>query len=150
MKRLFLPENVTASRRKRKRIEKVSCTRGYESLNEDTDSYAENWVELPEQTESRSWNDVWSWKTPTLTRSVSIPGKFAKYDPGGYVAELGMHYYKTIAVLDYLDEQKWIDGNTRAIFVEMSVIVPNVNMFADILLMLERSLSGSYIPTVRV
>jgi len=142
---------VTLSPEQEKLKDKINCLRGYQSYNEDLGTYNPFWKAVIGN--SRSWkstNDVWTWRTPNYTRSIIQSGRVSKYDAGGYVAELGMQYRKTTSVLNYLRQTKWIDSRTRAVFVEMSVIVPNVNIFADVLLSLELSPAGAYLTAGRV
>jgi hypothetical protein len=131
---------------------KFNCTGHYVPEHEDTATYNSFWQ--PVVNKKRSWtsqnNDVWSYKKPNDTRSTRIKGKLAKYEAGGYVAELGMEHRKTIGVLNYLEQSQWLDTRTRALFVEMSVVIPNVNIFADVLLIIERSPSRAIATSAQV
>ena len=73
--------------------------------------------------------------------------KYAKYDGSGFVVDLNnLTSAKLDEALDYLEENTWLDRQTRAIFVSTSVYNANFNLVAVINFELELSLAGVLIP----
>lgn len=69
----------------------------------------------------------------------------AMFDGGGYVAELGYNSLSAINVIKVLEENRWIDNQTAAVFVEFTVFEPSSSLFSAIKLLFERSpIGGSH------
>ena len=66
----------------------------------------------------------------------------AMFDGGGYVAELGYNSLSAINVIKVLEENRWIDNQTAAVFVEFTVFEPSSSLFSAIKLLFERSPIG--------
>ncbi|XP_029433205.1 polycystin-1 isoform X2 [Rhinatrema bivittatum] len=118
------------------------CTE--ESLMVDTRGYASGWTEL-----SGNVSDAWTHSPPDLG-GVWYWGFMSLYDSGGYVQLLGSSLEESKAILNYLQENHWIDNMSRAIFVELTQYNPGVDLHAVVTLLLELPLAGRALPSVTV
>ena len=84
------------------------------------------------------------WKYEANLDAFGQLGFIRDYPRGGYIAYLGRNFFRSFAVLNYLERTDWIDGRTRAIFFEISVYNANVNLFLYTKLMAEISGAGSW------
>nr|XP_016852885.1 PREDICTED: LOW QUALITY PROTEIN: polycystic kidney disease protein 1-like 3 [Anolis carolinensis] len=81
----------------------------------------------------------WEFQSESTLREYPVWGRFALYPGSGYVAHLGTNASHAQRVLWYLMRQRWLDRETRAIFVELVVYNVNVNLFCSITLILENN-----------
>jgi len=60
-------------------------------------------------------------------------GRLAAYGPGGFVRELRPVTFKTVYYnVDELRKNKWIDRQTRAIFLELTYYNPRLFIFCAV------------------
>ncbi|XP_062817920.1 polycystin-1-like protein 2 [Anolis carolinensis] len=85
----------------------------------------------------------WEFQSESTLREYPVWGRFALYPGSGYVAHLGTNASHAQRVLWYLMRQRWLDRETRAIFVELVVYNVNVNLFCSITLILENNGIGA-------
>ncbi len=85
-------------------------------------------------------------------RGVPTSGQLTNYGGGGYVATLDFNENITLAIIEELQNNDWIDRHTRALFIEFTVYNPNVNLFSFVSLLAEISTTGAAIhyPTIQV
>ena len=72
------------------------------------------------------------------------------YGGGGYIADLGIHRMFANAIVDELFSNKWIDRQTRAVFVEFTQYNSNTNLFTFVSLMAEFPQTGGILTTAHV
>ncbi|CAF0982730.1 unnamed protein product [Didymodactylos carnosus] len=95
----------------------------------------------------------WKYENSDLTQSATYRGKFATYNGGGYVVELGAYNRKIkriIEELNYLQAEKWIDRATRAVFIDIITYNPSTNLFCYVSLAIELSATGGIFPQYRI
>ncbi|XP_078584708.1 polycystin-2-like [Branchiostoma floridae x Branchiostoma japonicum] len=93
----------------------------------------------------------WRYTYASLTDGVPYFGQHGSYISGGYIAWLGT----TDESMSFLKRQSWLDENSRAVFIELILYNPHVNLFSVVSLVVEFSnLGGVYksseIVTVRL
>lgn len=69
-------------------------------------------------------------------------GLLYMYDGGGYIANLGESFEETEAMLNYLQDNNWIDSLTRVVFVEFNILNGNTNLFNLVKIAFETPPSG--------
>ena len=135
------------------------CIQDYSVFNEEKEKYDYNWATFqPSYTESNpQLTNVY--KAFQYTRSDDIDGSpyfgaYNNYWGGGYVYNLydsqstqTMDLINNITALQKLD---WIDRQTRAVFVELSLFNPNANLFAYVTILFEYLPSGNVLPSMRI
>ncbi|XP_044284043.1 polycystic kidney disease protein 1-like 3 [Varanus komodoensis] len=88
-------------------------------------------------TDRRTGDSPWEHQSESALKERPIWGKLALYPGSGYLADLGTNTSHANSVLQYLEQNHWLDGSTRAVFVEFVVYNANVNLFCVITLILE-------------
>ncbi|XP_041363560.1 polycystic kidney disease protein 1-like 2 [Gigantopelta aegis] len=124
----------------------VKCIPRYSLTTADTRDYCEGWNSTKPCDEdeglklsSAAWSFVPAWKI----WGIPITGSFNVYGGGGYIAELDISRPVAKKSIAELIETRWIDRQTRAVFLEFTVYSTNLNMFAYISLLSEFPETGS-------
>ncbi|KAI8510686.1 hypothetical protein Bbelb_116020, partial [Branchiostoma belcheri] len=129
------------------------CTVAYSLDVSDTQNYTENWnktsnitdnlicastpiVNVNTATES-PWDynclegsNPWSYTFASVTDGFPYFGKQGTYLSGGYVSSLGGTQETSLARAAYLQQHGWLDEKTRAVFIELTLYNPHVNLFS--------------------
>ncbi|XP_064091678.1 uncharacterized protein LOC135205258 [Macrobrachium nipponense] len=72
-------------------------------------------------------------------------GILDKYSGGGYLLELRGPHYKAHQTLNRLENEGWIDEQTKAIFVEFAFYNPQVNLFGVVMFIFEFFEGGGFL-----
>ena len=126
-----------------------SCFYDYSILNEDKSNYSLSWRDYNEtQIDSSNLTQL----AFTFTKSKILKdnphfGKYGNYLGGGYVYKMIGDLKSIKKDLLSLQQMKWIDHKTRAIFIEFTLYNPNVNLFSYCNLLFELLPTGAIIPT---
>ena len=96
---------------------------------------------------SLKWSSIvcpenWKHRTGDEIGSFESRGVHSLYSGGGYVANLGYDGSTGRRILKDLVNNGWIDRQTRAVLVELSVFNANTNLLVDITLYFEMHPSG--------
>ncbi|XP_078703854.1 polycystin-1-like protein 2 [Branchiostoma floridae x Branchiostoma belcheri] len=89
-------------------------------------------------TEQVHLQDMWKY-TSTTSFASGIPyvGEHGTYRGGGYIASLGTTERSRFNITSYLRQHNWLDDQTRAVFVELVLYNPHVNLFSVLSLAVE-------------
>nr|XP_060644255.1 polycystin-1-like protein 3 [Anolis sagrei ordinatus] len=104
---------------------------------------AHSWGPPGQKREGQEQKGPWAFQSESTLREYPVWGRFALYPGSGYVAHLGTNASHAQRVLRYLKRHRWLDRETRAIFVELVVYNVNVNLFCSITLILENNGIGA-------
>ncbi|XP_078692953.1 polycystin-2-like protein 1 [Branchiostoma floridae x Branchiostoma belcheri] len=80
----------------------------------------------------------WTHTSVSLTDDFPYFGTHGSYIGGGYVTRL-----ETTNEATFLQQQNWLDENTRALFIELILYNPHVNLFSVVSLVVEFTNLGS-------
>ncbi|CAL8110244.1 unnamed protein product [Orchesella dallaii] len=123
------------------------CNAEYKKITQDQESYNPSWdpvtgTRLP----SSLTNDGWEFhgKDSKKTLSLVYTGNQAHYDGGGYILELGRTHRESESVIKFMRTHHWLDHRTRAVFIELTLMNPNINKFVDVVLLIEQSATWSF------
>ncbi|XP_071952193.1 polycystin-1-like [Antedon mediterranea] len=94
-----------------------------------------------------SQNLNWTYKTSEELNGMSVIGQIGRYSGGGFVQDLAMTYDGTIDILQKLKQEKWLDQQTRAVFVEATFYNVNINVYSVLVLLIELPLSSGAVPS---
>ena len=75
-------------------------------------------------------------------------GTYTSYLGGGYVYLMNSDLISTISDLEFLQQTNWIDKNTRALFFELTLYNPNLNLFCSVIILFEVMPTGDIVSTV--
>ncbi|KAK6750642.1 hypothetical protein RB195_002551 [Necator americanus] len=128
----------------------TNCSADISSSNEDhTSQYAASWTPYVE-IQGKEPLEEYRYKSAEELQSTPAEGLLHVYPGGGYTVLLKGAPIDIILNLDRLQRENWIDMNTRAIFVELSMYNAQVNYFSVIQLMIEIPAEGYLLPSAWV
>eukprot|EP00106_Octopus_bimaculoides_P013343 XP_014780785.1 PREDICTED: polycystic kidney disease protein 1-like 2 [Octopus bimaculoides] len=121
-----------------------NCNQDYSFHTEDTTNYTTSWKELQhgDNPIKLPLNSGWRYRHYTEIGGIPIVGEKAVYSSNGYCKDLTGSPSRAMAALDELIKLRWLDENTRAIFVEFTLYNPNINMFTTVTVMFETPTLG--------
>ena len=109
------------------------CFKGYSTKNEDKTAYNKpGWRPV----DSTMRNDEllqlcpkpWRYQHAEETDTRPRWGQFSFYDGGGFVADLGYDSHTAFSLLTNLQNNGWLDRQTRVVLAEFSTYNPSVNI----------------------
>ena len=74
----------------------------------------------------------WVYQTEKALDGSGHWGQISSYSGGGYVQNLELTKAKSLAIVDELMQNLWLDRGTRAVFVDFTVYNANINLFCVI------------------
>ncbi|CAL1531576.1 unnamed protein product, partial [Lymnaea stagnalis] len=86
----------------------------------------------------------WSFQSAQSIWGIPIAGSYSLYGGGGYLIAFDQNTINNI--INEFEEHKWIDRQTRAVFVEFTIYCPNINHFAYVILLAEFLDTGGILP----
>lgn len=90
---------------------------------------------------------AWTYSTEEELDGGSHWGQITHYRGGGYVQNLELNKADSLAIVDKLMQNLWLDRGTRAVFVDFTVYNANINLFCVIRLLIEFPATGGAIPS---
>ncbi|XP_070579640.1 polycystin-1-like [Ptychodera flava] len=128
------------------------CRDDYGVVAEDVDDHEERWMPvnesaLPDYT--RPEMAVWQYRSWWDSDSYPYYASFGVYSGGGYIAELGLTLEQSMAMIEYLQENMWIDQHTRGIMLEYTVYNPPSNVFVVSFCTVEFIPTGGALPHIK-
>jgi polycystin 1L2 len=82
--------------------------------------------------------------------TYSYTGEQATYDGGGYIYQFRGAMNDMISNVSLLRELSWLDLQTRAVIIQMSLYNPNVNLFIFVTILAEFLPTGGVHPSARI
>ena len=151
-KNLIFYENklLGVPRLRQVRVRNGTCTIHADFKNEIKSCYSEYNIGNQETaTFGDSNNPAFSFKTEKELAGSSFysPTLGATYDGSGYVQNLANTLEESKEIISKLKQYKWLDRQTRAVFIDFTVYNANVNLFCVIRLVLEFPATGGVITT---
>lgn len=89
-------------------------------------------------------NDAWTYTSDD--EGLQIPGHVHVYEPGGYMVLFPDNQMETLDLVNHLLEYRWLDRRTRAIFLEINLYNPNINVFSYVMFIAELLETGGIVP----
>ncbi|XP_048362000.1 polycystic kidney disease 2-like 1 protein isoform X2 [Sphaerodactylus townsendi] len=93
---------------------------------------------------------AWQYHTEEELDGSSHWGRLTSYSGGGYYVDLKMTREESIATLQVLKENLWLDRGTRVTFIDFSVYNANINLFCVLRLVVEFPATGGAIPSWQI
>ena len=126
-----------------------TCTHGFKKSLVDEKSYNPKWDSYTASPEEEAfpvirYKSYWMYQGDD---SVAISGRLAKYPAGGYMVPLVNTPENCRKQLEMLQEDKWIDEKTRAVFIELSVYNPPTGFLCAVKLIVEYLPTGNVVAT---
>nr|XP_058969318.1 polycystin-2-like protein 2 [Pocillopora verrucosa] len=109
------------------------CFKGYSTKNEDKTAYNKPcWRPFDNATRNDELLQLcpkpWRYQHAEETDTTPRWGKFSFYDGGGFVADLGYDNHTGFSIVTNLQNNGWLDRQTRVVLAEFSTYNPSVNI----------------------
>jgi polycystin 1L2 len=128
------------------------CTADLTVLNADSNDYGLGWnsnVSTSTSAASTNIKNAFKYTKALKISSYPLTGEYNNYLGGGYVYQMSSDPMQLLSDLAFLQTNNWIDGQTRAVLIELNIFNPNINMFAYCYLLFEIVPTGSVIMSYR-
>lgn len=126
------------------------CANDYNSFNEEKGSFQPGWI-LGNTTSltNSSIDHAFQYQSSEEFNADVYVGNHGTYNPGGYVYEYRGDVDDIHQNLSSLHDYGWIDNQTRAVIIELSLYNPNVQLFTSAMLLVEFLSTGGLDRTTR-
>ena len=122
------------------------CQYDYSSRTEQTNSFDPGWINQTQASSSDSmFSQAFQYKSKDVLDTYPISGRFGRYGDGGYVYEFRGRLADIRMNLTKLHEYQWIDDQTRAVIIQLSLYNPNAQLFTSIILLTEFLSTGGIV-----
>ncbi|CAH1239179.1 PKDREJ [Branchiostoma lanceolatum] len=74
--------------------------------------------------------EMWKYTFVSFANGFPYVGQHGIYRGGGYVASLGTTNQSSSNITAYLQQHSWLDNQTRAVFIEVTLYNPHVDLFS--------------------
>ena len=108
------------------------CAKESRLYNEDTEDYCNAWEQKTKLTENLPSCQMpeFRYSSARSLNSLAVSANMDDYGGGGYVFRIKGSNKKNREGLLKLQQQHWINNQTRAVLLEFSIYNVNVNLFA--------------------
>lgn len=127
------------------------CLNDYNFHDDDTKDYLPGWVrpeteEMEERAEHcHEKQSPWTYRSSVELKNAPYTGQVAVYKGGGYTFTFKRDVAQTKRLLELLEQQYWLDQNTRAVFAEFTLYNANANLFGSVIILVENLATGGAI-----
>ena len=109
------------------------CFKGYSTENEEKTAYTKpGWMPFDNATRNdellQPCPKPWRYQNAEETDTTPKWGQFSFYDGGGFVADLGYDSHTAFSTVTNLQDNGWVDRQTRVVLAEFSTFNPSVNI----------------------
>ncbi|CAF4193018.1 unnamed protein product, partial [Adineta steineri] len=123
-----------------------TCQYDYSSSNEDKQSYQPGWLNQTIETYSLSISQSFQYQSSKDLDTYTYVGDYGSYEGGGYVYEFRGRLSDLQSNVSQLHTLGWIDNQTRAVIIELSLYNPNAQLFTSVIFLTEfLSTGGIYL-----
>ena len=111
------------------------CFKGYSTENEEKTAYNKpGWMPFDNATRNdellQPCPKPWRYQNAEETDTTPRWGQFSFYDGGGFVADLGYDNLTGFSIVTNLQNNGWLDRQTRVVLAEFSTFNPSVNILS--------------------
>ncbi|CAF1261744.1 unnamed protein product [Adineta steineri] len=121
------------------------CQDDYSLLNEETRSFQPGWIN-----ETTQIYPSFTYQSSKELDTYVYVGDHGIYDGSGYVYEFRGSLSDLQSNLSQLHQLRWIDSQTRAVIIQISLYNPNVQLFTSVILLTEFLSTGGIIPQSQI
>ncbi|CAF1131097.1 unnamed protein product [Adineta steineri] len=127
------------------------CEDSYSFSNEETELFQPGWTNqtIEDEIYSSSVIKAFNYTTSDELDTYSYIGEFGTYRGGGYVYEFRGRLSDMKTNLSKLHQLDWIDEKTRAVFIQLTLYNPNVQLLIAVTLLAEFLPTGGVYTTAR-
>ncbi len=126
----------------------LQCDYDYNLFKEENQSFKPGWTnETTTEEYSSSILKAFQYQLSKNLDTYMYAGDYETYSGNGYVYEFRGSLSNLKSNLSELHQLQWIDQNTRAIFIQMTLYNPNVQLFTSVILLGEFLSTGGVFPS---
>lgn len=125
------------------------CENFYSAFDEEQSFYLPGWKKVANLT-AKACPKPWQYHGMLDLNGIPYWGQANMYGGGGYTANLGYNTDQAKRVIADLKTNKWVDDQTRAIFIEFTVYNAHANLFSVMTLLVEMQGLGGAISLLRI
>ena len=115
----------------------VDCGDDYSLSNEERRSFEPGWGNLTAEVSNASIHRAFQYQSSEQLDTYVIVGNHQTYASGGYVYDFRGRLVDLKSNLTQLHRANWIDRQTRAVIVQLTLYNPNVQLFTSVNLLAE-------------
>ncbi|XP_060073663.1 polycystin-1-like protein 2 [Ylistrum balloti] len=137
----------------RKLVENRYCVPDYNIYDEDDRSYCVGWNDNTSSTCNSPYlysMDAWRYQQSEDIWGTPITGDYGTYGGGGYILELENRLESSRLIVEELIRYRWINRETRAVFLEFTLYNANINLFVYMVFLTEFTGNGGLLTRVDV
>ncbi|CAF1134495.1 unnamed protein product [Adineta ricciae] len=128
----------------------LTCRNEYNFVNEERNSFLPGWKKNEStRNYSSSISNAFKYRLNSQLNTNVYEGEHETYNIGGYIYEFRGRLSEIRTNLSLLHQLNWIDHQTKAILIEISLYNPNIQMFISVNFLLEFLSTGGIFPTTR-
>jgi polycystin 1L2 len=113
------------------------CLDDYSLFNEEKSSFPPGWINETIEEYSSSIVNAFEYKSSNELNTYVYVGDYGSYSGNGYVYEFRGRLSDLESNLSQLHQLEWIDNQTRAVIIQLSLYNPNVDLFTSVILLAE-------------
>ena len=125
------------------------CINDYNHFNEDKQSYQPGWINQTIQISNSSIDRAFLYQSSNQLDTYVYVGDHGSYGRGGYVYEFGGSLNDIRSNISELHQLEWIDKQTRAVIIQLSLYNPNVGLYTSVTFLIEFLSTGEIYPSAR-
>ncbi|CAF0846743.1 unnamed protein product [Adineta steineri] len=127
------------------------CEDSYSFFNEETQLFQPEWTNqtIEDEIYSSSIKKAFNYSTSDESDTYTYVGEFGTYRGGGYVYEFRGRLSDMKTNLSKLHQLEWIDEKTRAVFIQLTLYNPSVQLLTAVTLLAEFLPSSGIYTTAR-
>ena len=125
------------------------CQNEYNLFNEEKRSFRPGWIDETTQVYKSPVDRSFTYRSSQELDTYVYVGDHGIYSGGGYVYELRGSLPDLQSNLSQLHQLGWIDGQTRAVIIQISLYNPNAQLFTSVTLLTEFLSTGGITPQSR-
>lgn len=126
------------------------CADEYSFSDEETRSFEPGWTSTNLTSNHSSLRRAFQYRSADELDTYPLIGHHHTYRGGGYVYEFRGRLRYLRGNLSQLHQTNWIDSQTRAVIIQVSLYNPNVNLLVSLTLLSEFLGTGGVHPEYRV
>jgi polycystin 1L2 len=123
-----------------------TCEYDYSFSNEETNSFEIGWTNETTIKSNSTIQQAFQYQSSDQLDTYIYTGDHGRYSGGGYVYEFQGRLLDIQSNISELHKLGWIDRQTRAIIIQLSLYNPNIDLFTSVTFLIEFLSTGGAFP----
>ncbi|XP_046352099.2 uncharacterized protein LOC124132288 [Haliotis rufescens] len=128
------------------------CHPMYDLATEETRNWCQGWQppKCPNEEAVSVTSNAWTFVSALDIWGLPITGKRTVYGGGGYIVELDITKEVAEQVYNNIYKYRWVDSDTRAVFLEFTLYNPSISLFCYVSILVEYPESGGVLESTYI